>query len=134
GLYLQDDWRLGNRLTINAGLRYDLVTGLNFDQSKNPNFVKVQEAAKAGRLTGIVGLENFALDPRSDRNNVQPRIGGVYDVTGSGKDIVRAGWGIYTDFGYTNSNVLQAALDASGNRFGAVFSATSPTGLTNPDG
>jgi len=134
GLYVQDDWRASDRLTINAGVRYDLVTGIIFDQSKNPNFVKVQAAAKAGALNGIAGLENFGLDPRSDRNNIQPRIGGTYDVTGTGKDIVRAGWGIYTDFGYTNSNVLGAALDASGNRFGAVFSASSPTGLKNPDG
>ena len=121
---MQDDWRAGDRLTLNAGVRYDLVTGLNFDQSLNPNFVKVQAAARAGALDGIVGLENFGLDPRSDRNNIQPRVGGTYRVTGSGSDIVRAGWGIYNDFGYTNSNVLQAALDASGNRFGAVFSAT----------
>jgi hypothetical protein len=134
GFYIQDDWRVSDRLTLNTGVRYDLVTGLDFDQSKNPNFVKVQAAAKAGLLSGIVGLENFGLDPQSDRNNIQPRVGGTYDVTGTGKDIVRAGWGVYTDFGYTNSNVLQAALDASGNRFGAVFSATSPTGLKNPDG
>jgi hypothetical protein len=134
GLYVQDDWRVSPRLTVNAGVRYDLVTGLNFDQSKNPNFMNVQDAAKAGKLSGIVGLENFGLDSRSDRNNIQPRIGGVYDVTGTGKNIVRAGWGIYNDFGYTNSNVLQAALDASGNRFGAVFSAFSATGLKNPDG
>jgi hypothetical protein len=134
GMYLQDDWRVNGRLTVNAGVRYDLVTGLNFDQSKNPNFVKVQAAAKAGLLDGIVGLENFGLDPQSDRNNIQPRIGGTYDVTGTAKDIVRAGWGVYTDFGYTNSNVLQAALDASGNRFGNVFLATSTTGLKNSDG
>jgi hypothetical protein len=134
GLYVQDDWRVGRRLTVNAGVRYDLVTGLNFDQSKNPNFVKVQDAARAGKLGGILGLENFGLDPQSDRNNIQPRIGGVYDVTATGKDIVRAGWGIYNDFGYTNSNVLGAALDASGNRFGAVFSASSAAGLKNPDG
>lgn len=134
GLYVQDDWRAGERLMVNAGVRYDLVTGIIFDQSKNPNFVKVQAAARAGALNGIVGLENFGLEPRSDRNNIQPRIGGAYDVTGTGKDIVRAGWGVYTDFGYTNANVLQAALDASGNRFGAVFSASSATGLKNPDG
>jgi outer membrane receptor protein involved in Fe transport len=131
GFYVQDDWRVNPRLTLNAGLRYDLVTGLNFDQSLNPNFVKVQAAAKAGALDGIVGLEHFGLDSRSDRNNFQPRLGAVYDVSGTGRDIVRGGWGIYNDFGYTNSNVLQAALDASGNRYGAVFSASDPKGLVN---
>ena len=134
GLYFQDDWRASDRLTVNAGVRYDLVTGIVFDQSLNPNFVRVQEAARAGRLDGIVGLENFGLDPQADRNNVQPRIGAVYDIKGDGTDVVRGGWGIYTDFGYTNSNVLFAALDASATRFGPIFVAQSATGLRNPDG
>ena len=134
GFYLQDDWRVSARLTVNAGIRYDLVTGLIFDQSQNPNFVNVQAAARAGALDGIVGLENFGLDPQSDRNNVQPRIGAVYDIEGTGRNIVRGGWGVYTDFGYTNSNVLIAALDASGTRYGPVFSASNPKGLRNSDG
>ncbi len=48
-------------------------------------------------------MNDFALSEQDDRNNFQPRIGAVYDVSGNGKDIVRGGWGIYTDFGYTNS-------------------------------
>ena len=45
----------------------------------------------------------------------------MLDVRGNGKDIVRAGWGIYTDFGYTNSNVLFAAADATRPGFGQIF-------------
>ncbi len=106
GTYVQDDWRLAPRLTLNLGLRYDVMDGYAFDQSKNPNFVAVAAAAKAGLLTGIKGLENMGLSSQNDKNNFQPRIGGAYDVRGNGKDVVRAGWGIYTDFGYSNSNVL----------------------------
>ena len=139
GLYFQDDWRVSNRLTVNAGVRYDLVTGLNFDQSKNPNFVLVQAAAKAGAFNSLAApvaavLNDFALSSQSDRNNIQPRLGAVYDVRGNGKDVVRGGWGIYTDFGYTNSNVLFAALDASGNRYGFTFAAQTGTGIKNADG
>ena len=134
GLYFQDDWRVSDRLTVNAGVRYDLATGIVLDQSKNPNFLKVQAAARAGLLAGIAGLEDFDKDPQEDRNNIQPRIGAIYDVGGTGKDVIRGGWGIYTDFGYTNSNVLFAAIDASGNRFGNTFNASDPTGLRNPDG
>jgi len=133
--YVQDDWRIGNRLTINAGLRYDLVTNIStLDQSKNPNFVAVQAAGAAGLLKSIVGLENFGKTPQDDRNNFQPRIGAVYDLRGDAKDIVRAGWGIYTDFGYTNSNVLFAATDSTGSGFGNTFNAQDPNGLRNPDG
>jgi outer membrane receptor protein involved in Fe transport len=139
GLYIQDDWRVSDRLTLNLGLRYDLVTGLDFDQSQNPNFVKVQQAAQAGLFNTLPApvaavLNDFALSEQSDRDNFQPRVGGVYDLRGNGKDILRGGWGIYTDFGYTNSNVLLAALDASGTHFGPTFSATTATGLRNSDG
>jgi hypothetical protein len=58
----------------------------------------------------------------------------VWDLRGNARDLVRAGWGIYTDFGYTNSNALFPAADASGSRFGTVFTATNTSGLRNPDG
>ena len=121
-------------LTLNLGLRYDLVKGLQFDQSKNPNYVLAQQFGAAGRFANVIGYENFGKSAKDDTNNVQPRLGMVWDVRGNAKDVVRAGWGIYTDFGYTNSNVLFAAADASGSRFGTVFTANNTAGLRNPDG
>src|SRR5262249_34937387 len=53
---------------------------------------------------------------------------------GNGRDVARAGWGIYTDVGYTNSNILFGAADATGLGFGPVFTASNPNGLRNPDG
>ena len=132
--YFQDDWRVSDRFTLNVGLRWDIVTGIsNIDQSKNPNYVLIRDAAKAGKFNALPGpvaevLNHFASDPQNDKNNYQPRIGGVYDVRGNGKDIVRGGWGIYNDFGYTNSNVLFAAADASGTVFGQVFNVGPVTG------
>jgi len=132
--YIQDDWRVNDRFTLNAGLRYDLMTGYQFDESKNPNFVAIQAAGAAGKLAGIVGLENAGLTPQEDRNNFQPRIGAVYDLRGNGKDIVRGGWGVYTDVGYTNSNVLFAAADSTGQGFGQIFNVNVTNGIKNPDG
>ena len=132
--YIQDDWRAGDRLTLNVGLRYDLVKGLQFDQSQNPNYLLAQQFGAAGRFANVIGYENFGKSAKDDTNNFQPRLGAVWDVRGNAKDILRAGWGIYTDFGYTNSNVLFAAADASGSRFGTVFSANNTAGLRNPDG
>ena len=79
-IYFQDDWRATDRLTINAGLRWDYITGYQFDQSLNPNFVKMQAAGAAGLLQGIKGLENCGLEPQEDNNNFQPRIGFAYDI------------------------------------------------------
>jgi outer membrane receptor protein involved in Fe transport len=131
--FIQDDWRVTSRLTLNVGLRYDYIDGYQIDQSTNPNFVKVQDAGRAGLLAGIKGLENFGKDPKNDSNNWQPRLGMAFDLFGNGKDVVRAGWGIYQDVGYTNSNVLFPASDASG-AFGAVFSVDNQQGIRNPDG
>ncbi|OFW32726.1 MAG: hypothetical protein A3G76_07375, partial [Acidobacteria bacterium RIFCSPLOWO2_12_FULL_65_11] len=135
GLYFQDDWRASDRLTLNLGVRYDLVTGLDIDQSKNPNFVKVQQAAQAGAFNGLsapvaAALNRFAESPQSDRDNIQPRLGAVYDLRGNGRDIIRGGWGIYHDFGYTNAGILPPAIAASGT-FGFAFAAVSGGGLTN---
>jgi hypothetical protein len=110
------------------------VKGLQFDQSKNPNYLLAQQLGAAGRFANVVGYENFGKAAKDDTNNWQPRIGGVWDVRGNGRDLLRGGWGIYTDFGYTNSNVLFAAADASGSRFGTVFTANNTSGLRNPDG
>src|SRR5262249_47198847 len=46
--FIQDDWRVNAKLTLNLGFRYDLVTGMAIDQTKNPNFVTLDKAAKAG--------------------------------------------------------------------------------------
>ena len=132
--YLQDDWSVTDRLTINAGLRYDLIKGFQFDQSLNPNYVIMQNAGKAGLLTGIKGLENFGQDPKDDTNNWQPRAGFAYDVRGNGRDVIRGGWGIYMDMAYTNSNALFAASDATGKGFGPVLSVDNQAGIRNPDG
>ncbi|MEO8678270.1 MAG: TonB-dependent receptor [Vicinamibacterales bacterium] len=133
-VYVQDDWHATNRLTLNLGLRYDLIDGYQFDQSLNPNFVKMQAAGAAGQLAGIKGLENFGQSPKNDTNNWQPRLGFAYDARGDGKDVIRGGWGIYMDMAYTNSNALFAASDATGKGFGTVLNVDNQAGIRNADG
>lgn len=132
--YFQDDWRVSSRLTLNLGLRYDVITGYQIDQSLNPNFVLFQQFGAAGAFDGIIGLENFGLDPKEDKDNWQPRVGFAYDLKGDGKDVIRGGWGIYYDVGYTNANVLFPAIDATGIGSGTVFNVNNPNGIRNPDG
>jgi len=133
GMYFQDDWRVKPRVTINAGFRYDLVTGFAIDQSNVTNFQKLQAAGQSGLFNGVVGFEEWGPTSREDYNNFQPRVGMAWDVRGDGGDLIRAGWGIYYDFGYTNANILFPGLSAQGGS-GQVFVVTNTAGIKNPDG
>ena len=132
GVYLQDDWRVSERLTLNLGVRWDYVAGVPLDQENNPNFRVMQAAGRAGRFDGTA-LSDFGLSTESDTDNIQPRAGFVYDLRGDGRDVIRGGAGIYTDFAYTAANQLFAAIDTVGGA-GPVFMAQHPTGLVKRDG
>jgi hypothetical protein len=86
GFFLQDDWRLAERIRLNAGLRYDLDLNLRIDDFY-------------GRLLddpGLAGLEQFVSKNRgTDTNNLQPRLGATWDTRGNGTLVVRGGWGLY---------------------------------------
>jgi hypothetical protein len=134
GLYFQDDFRVNDRITLNLGFRYDYLDGWAIDQSKNPNFVILQNAANAGRFAGQKAFRDFGKSSKEDANNWQGRAGIAWDVRGDGLDLVRAGYGRYFDVGYTNANILFAAINATGIGAGTIFSVTDPEGITRNDG
>jgi outer membrane receptor protein involved in Fe transport len=134
GLYIQDDWRLNDRLTLNLGFRYDYLDGWAIDQSLNPNFVILQNAGRAGRFAGQPAFREFGLDSKEDTNNWQGRAGIAWDLHGNGRDLIRAGYGRYYDVGYTNANILFAAVNATGIGAGQVFNVSNPNGIRKADG
>lgn len=74
GYFIQDDFRLGDRLKLNLGLRYEYFGR----PAANPNPDLPLTAAFA-----------------ADRNNVAPRVGFAFDPTGSGNTVIRGGAGVY---------------------------------------
>ena len=134
GLYIQDDWRLSDRLTLNLGFRYDYLDGWAIDQSKSASFRTLQAAGAAGRFDGQPFFREFGLDSKEDTNNWQGRAGFAYDVKGNGRDLVRAGYGRYYDVGYTNANILFPAINATGIGAGTVFTVTNAAGIRKADG
>jgi outer membrane receptor protein involved in Fe transport len=132
--YVQDDWRVTPKLTLNLGLRYDLNTGFAIDQSLDPNYAMLADAGSRGLLVGLPGFEDFGKTPREDYDNIQPRVGFAYDLHGDGRDLLRGGYGRYFDFGYTNSNILFAAINATGIGAGTVFEVNNASGIRNQDG
>jgi outer membrane receptor protein involved in Fe transport len=138
-LYFQDTWRVGDKLTLDLGLRYDLTTGFAFDQDSNIVFAELQAAAKAGvfERSGLPcpcpGFEEFGQDSKEDTNNISPRVGFTYDIGGDGRTLMRGGFGRYYDFAYTNANILFAVVGAQSS-FGQVYLHNNTAGIKNADG
>lgn len=87
GFFFQDDIKLGSRLTLNAGLRYDIETNL-----RDNAWLKHTLANP-----GYAGLNNFINGNRGNyTTGVQPRFGFAYDLTGSGRTVIRGGIGGYS--------------------------------------
>jgi outer membrane receptor protein involved in Fe transport len=92
GLYLQDDWNVTSRLTLNLGVRWDYETDMLNNDYKTP-------AAVEAALSPYVSSDYFTDgdDRKADYSEIQPRIGLSYDVTGNGKTVAFAGVGRYYD-------------------------------------
>ena len=90
GGFIQDDFKLYPRLTLNLGVRYEFWT--------NPVGAKAQILNAISNVPGVI---TFGV-PKTDRNNIGPRIGLAYDPTGRGKTAIRAGFGIAYDVKFQN--------------------------------
>lgn len=112
GLYIQDDFKVSRRLTLNLGLRYDLegipvdANGLyfNFNPATGGLVVPDQHA-----LDNVSPLFNKQIPIQTaaqaefpekllvqDRNNFMPRIGLAYRPFDNSKTVVRGYYGIFT--------------------------------------
>ena len=108
--YFQDDIRLTNKLTVNAGLRWDLFVPWvevnnrqsNFDPSTGRFVVASDNAVINGVNVGRY-LQTFS------KTDFGPRIGFAYDLTGDGRTILRGGYGLFWNFtpGGTSSSKAQ---------------------------
>jgi outer membrane receptor protein involved in Fe transport len=131
--YVQDDWQVSKRLTVNVGLRYDLWTGFNLDQRSNPIWqtLSSQTTYNFPSLQPFLGGKGGQL--HNDTTDFAPRLGFTWDTQGDGKHLLRGGWGIYYDFPYVNSTILFPATAVQSN-YGVVYHNSNPAGIKNPDG
>ncbi|MET0648716.1 MAG: TonB-dependent receptor [Pyrinomonadaceae bacterium] len=94
--YLQDDWKITPRLTLNLGLRWDANVGNLIDQRNNRTIQILR------RLNHPLARAITADDEKLGRTTpswteFQPRVGFAWDPTGSGRTVIRGGYGIFYD-------------------------------------
>lgn len=75
GVFVQDEWKATDRLTLNLGLRWDFQDGAANSDSTSP-----------------FGIDNARSE---DDDNFQPRLGFAWDLSGTGTTVVRGGGGIF---------------------------------------
>ncbi|MGE5234309.1 MAG: TonB-dependent receptor [Acidobacteriota bacterium] len=131
--YVQDDWYASDNLTINFGLRYDLWTGFDLNQTSNPIWqaLSTQTTYNEGYLRDFQGGRGGKL--KNDTNNWAPRFGFTWDVKGDSRHVVRGGIGRFYDFAYTNATILFPASAVQSN-YGVVYNVHNDQGIRNPDG
>ena len=155
--YIQDDWKVSPRLTLNLGLRLDFNISPNerfnrmnrsFDpQVVNPIDKSIDRALFAGLPTlrgsllfaGVNGLPRNATD--LDRDNWQPRIGAAWRLTN--RLVLRGGWGRYylnpdNDYlqtnGFSQSTPYIASLDGGRTYLPNTLNNPFPDGVQVPSG
>ena len=94
--YGQDDWRLGDRLTLNLGLRWDANIGNLPDQTNNRTMQILRQLNEPRAAALTSDAEKLARTTPSWKE-FQPRLGFAYDVGGQGRTVVRGGYGIFFD-------------------------------------
>jgi hypothetical protein len=111
--FIQDDWRLTPKITLNLGLRYEAVPPVTEANNQFGNF-------DPNAPTGLIQQSSGHPAYNGDYNNFGPRLGLAWDVTGKGTTVVRAGGGI--------EYAVYPLLDLIGSTQGATLN-NIPTGF-----
>ncbi|MBK5291650.1 MAG: hypothetical protein JJE04_08260, partial [Acidobacteriia bacterium] len=137
--FFDDSWRATNRLTLTFGVRYELLTPPYevYDRWSNFN-VETARLEIAGRNGASRRLRNL------DTNNLAPRLGITYMLTGDRKTVLRAGFGssfveagqgggqLYKNLPFFYSNVLATDQNAAPpRRLSQGLDAPVPPDLNN---
>jgi Carboxypeptidase regulatory-like domain len=129
--FLQDNYRVLRRLTLNLGLRYDLELAPVESSNLTSTFVPgvqstVVRSAPLGLLyPGDKGVTRGIVDAR--KHHISPRVGIVWDPFGDGKTAIRAGAGVF--YGSVSANMWNQPANAQPFAVRQVFSSIES--LTN---
>lgn len=89
-VFAQDDWRVTHRLTLNLGLRWDLITWPYEEHNRQTSFDLTTGHVL---LAGQNGVSRSIMN--QDYHYFGPRVGFAYDLFGNGRSSLRGGYGMY---------------------------------------
>ena len=130
--FFQDDIKVGRRLTLNAGLRYDLFLPWDEEGGRSATLRPGQQSTRYSNAPpglvypGDAGVPN-GLVP-TDKNNWAPRVGLAWDVKGDGRTSIRGAYGLF----YTPQGSITVANQNEAPPFVQVVSLASPGSLRDP--
>jgi carboxypeptidase family protein/TonB-dependent receptor-like protein len=107
--FVQDDWRVNDKFSINAGLRYDFITPAMEAENRQANFVPDGTGSLVFASDGSLS-ERGLVNP--DKNNFAPRIGLVYKL--NEKTVLRGGYGLFYNLFDRIGSEDQIALNPPG--------------------
>ena len=91
--FVQDDWKISPRLTLNLGLRYDIFFAPTFPDGRVSNFVlDYSQIGASGRLPQIRPQNGSDCGCQQNYRDFGPRVGLAYRL--AGKTVLRSGFGI----------------------------------------
>jgi hypothetical protein len=123
GGFVQDNWKVSPRLTLELGVRYDY----EHLPTAPANLISAASFSATSAFTPYAALSNHP----SDKNNVGPRIGFAYDLFGTGTTTVRGGYGLY--YGRVLNGTIMNTIFGTGSPNGQFqLSQTSPTSAIAP--
>jgi hypothetical protein len=120
--YVQDDYKVTPRLTLNLGLRWDANIKMLIDQTNNRT-MEILAQLNHERARAITSHD--LTTTTASYKEFQPRVGFAWDINGTGRTVIRGGYGIFYDqifqnltlFAKQQSNptIYQTVLDLNSN-------------------
>jgi hypothetical protein len=132
GLFLEDDWRMSSRLTINLGLRYDLALPGTDNQNRKLTWKQGAQSTVSPKSVPYLLYPGDSGVPRAaystDFIKLAPRVGFAFQPTPNGKTSIRAGFGVF--YGILSLNNENQAV---GNQpYTQNFIPSNPGPISNP--
>ncbi len=116
--FLQDDWKVTPRLTLNLGVRYDYLQPL-FDSKGRMTNIEQNGLFVTNLVTPATA--KYSRMVRGDKNNFGPRVGLAWRPNFVPDAVIRAGYGIYYNhihpnapFGMTESSQATSSFAVDG--------------------